>query len=234
MPVLEQLDTEFGDLLGADAGKEKVTIIWAGGISGIHLGSRGKKGATGDIDFLYHTKTSTALRAKFKTAIETTIKKNPDTLNQKHLPISNSLEFKAPEARLKKWSALADASTEPVAWEGKHIKAVDGDWLFQLFGKMSRMYQMRSKLSPQDKAAKRTNGQHKKRDEQDAKVFFKKWAAANRGDLTMKDFAALEGVFEKDQEYVEKMVGNTIKLVVGDKLEGVDAKIKDLSKAAGC
>ncbi|KAF1351681.1 hypothetical protein EJ07DRAFT_159220 [Lizonia empirigonia] len=69
------------------------------------------------------------------------------------------------------------------------------------------------KLSPQDKAAKRTNGQHKKRDEQDAKFFFKKWAAANRGDLTMKDFAALEGVFEKDQEYVEKMVGNTIKLV---------------------
>jgi hypothetical protein len=232
--VLKQLDAELGKLLGSNAGKEQVTIIWAGGISGVHVGSRGKNGKTGDIDFLYHTKTSAALRATFLKAIEATIKKNPTKLNQKHLPISNSLEFRAPDARLQKWSALSDSNKEGAAWKGQNLIAVDGDWLYQVYGKMSRMYQMRSKLSPQDIKKGNKNGQHKKRDEEDVKVFFKKWVAANGRELSLKDFVALEAPWGKDQAYMEAMIANTIKIVAGESLAHVDSKIKALAKAAGC
>ncbi|PVI04777.1 hypothetical protein DM02DRAFT_611157 [Periconia macrospinosa] len=231
--VLKKLDENFGKILGDKAGKEQVTIIWAGGISGVRLGSRGKKGKTGDIDFAYHTKTSEELRAAFKTAIEQTTKEFDGTLNQKQLPISNSLEFRASQEKMQMWTDKAEKNNGPVAFDGKNFKAIDGDWLIQVFGKMTRMYQMRAKLSNQDIKANRKYGQHKPRDEQDVKVFFKQWQASNSGDLKLSDLLGIGKVWGRDQEYVENMVKSTMQLVSPNSA-GIEQKLKDLSAAGKC
>lgn len=222
MLVLKELDQEFGHELSLlpDVPKEKLRIIWAGGISGIRFGSRGEGGKTGDIDFLYDINTPEIVRQTFLKAIRTIVKNN-DKLTKKPLPISASLEGYASDERKKAWS---NSRPEP-AWEGEHFTSVDGDWFLQLFGKMNRMHKMRSKGS-----------QAKERDVQDAQLFLQKYKESEGiEELTMERFVRLgKTLFEKDPGYTEEMIANTIKLVAGDDMPGVEQKIKDLVKDFKC
>ncbi|KAF2707531.1 hypothetical protein K504DRAFT_535182 [Pleomassaria siparia CBS 279.74] len=99
-----------------------------------------------------------------KKAIDTVIQNKPEFRNQKKLPISNSMENKASAERLKEWSKLSDSSDEPVAFQGKHFKGLDGDWLLEIFCKMIRMFNARRKLSKQDEKQNKRFGQDKSRD----------------------------------------------------------------------
>jgi hypothetical protein len=136
--VLEELDAEFGKVLANNNKPDaKITIIWAGGIVGVRLGARDtktKKGVTGDIDYLYHTKTTEDEKKWFLEAIKTVVANHPQKLHQKTLPISNSLEFGNPTERIKEWVKLSDASNDPSVFDGKHLEAKDGDMLYMLYG----------------------------------------------------------------------------------------------------
>jgi hypothetical protein len=197
----------------------------------VRLGSRGRNGKTGDIDFLYHTKTTADEKKWFFQAITTVIALPEHKLPSKPIPITNSLELSSkgtiPATRLQEWSRLSDK--EPAAFAGNSFEAKDGDILFQLYGKMARINEMRRSPSKQDAAANppRMYGQHKQRDEQDAKMFFKMYVS-KRGNLDLADLVAVgkPGLWDKSQADMEKMVGPVMKIVAGDALAGCGPSIK--------
>jgi hypothetical protein len=230
--VLADLDVEFAKVAAAN-GKPatKITIIWAGGITGVRLGSRGRNGKTGDIDFLYHTKTTADEKKWFFEAISTVVAKPEHDLPSKPPPITNSLELNSkspiPATRLAEWSLRSDA--EPAAYEGKSFIAKDGDMLFQLYGKIARMYDARRSPSKQDQNANppRMYGQHKQRDEQDAKFFLKQWTAKH-GALDIADLVTVgkPAFFNKSKADMEALCGPTMKIIAGEALTGVGPSIK--------
>ncbi|KAF2118998.1 hypothetical protein BDV96DRAFT_596795 [Lophiotrema nucula] len=221
--ILLELDAEVGNELSklASPPAGKIRLIWAGGISGLRLGSRGPEGVTGDIDMTYHKSTTEEAKGAVKSAILTVLGRHTDILKIKPLSISNSLELFASDARLEAWSA----SDTPNPWSaGKFIEGVDGDWGLQLFGKLNRMFKMME-----------GNKQLKERDQADAKAFLQEFMKAKGvTEVTMEHFNELAGLFEKDQETTDNIVSKTIKLVAGEALVGVAQNIKDLVTAKGC
>ena len=152
----------------------KITIIWAGGMTGIRYKSRGANSKTADIDFLYHTKTSANERTWFFEAVKIAAANPANGPAMVPPPITNSMEQNSrapiPQGRINEWSKQSDS--EAAAYAGKHFEAKDGYMLFQLYGKMARMYSKRHDLSSQQIAQKKMYKQNRKQDEKDAQVFF--------------------------------------------------------------
>jgi hypothetical protein len=91
------------------------------------------------------------------------------------------------------------------------------------------MYTMRGNPSAQDKNANppKQYGQHKKQDEQDGKVFFKKWTEKN-GKLDINHFGPLESKWGKNRDHMEKMAASTMKILAGSSLTNVGPNIQKL------
>jgi hypothetical protein len=214
------LDEELGKI--APAGK-KFQIIWAGGMTAVHLGFRGATGKTGDIDFLYYFGTPDADKALFLQAIKNTYTDRRNDLPGKSpeltetMQITNSMEENSQgtisDARLKQWTAFSKAENK-AAFKGKHFEAHDGDVLFQIFGKMDRMYKDRKAVKEQQINDGYKYGNHSPKDRTDAQKLFKLWFEKHKRKLTLEDVAVpLKQFFDKDAKYVKEVIGYTMWIV---------------------
>jgi hypothetical protein len=103
--------------------------------------------------------------------------------------------------------------------------------LFQLYGKMARLY---TKLMDDSTKQPKANppqmyGQFRWEDAEDAKNFLKQYVAKS-GPLTLKALVKVgaPGIFDKNEEAMKALVGPTLKVIAGDSRKNFDATIKAL------